>query len=64
MEMMYEETRAAVLRDIIALKATEEPMLMRERRDIRTRLTQSAFTGTVNVGLNYSLSVAKRVLNK
>jgi len=40
-----------VPRDIIALKATEDPMLMRERSDTMTRLTHRALRGTVKVGL-------------
>lgn len=35
----------------MALKATEDPILIRERREIMTRLTQRAFSGTVKVGL-------------
>ena len=49
-EMMYEKSRAAVPRDMIALKATDEPMLMSARRDTITKLMQRALSGTVNVG--------------
>lgn len=53
MEMIYEVRRAAVPNDMIALNATDEAMLMSERRDTITRLTQRAFRGTVNVILTY-----------
>ena len=56
-EMMYEDSSAAFPSDIIALNAMEEPMLMSEKRKTMTRLTQSAFSGTVNLLLTYSLLV-------
>lgn len=37
----------------MALKATEDPILIRERRETMTKLTQRAFSGTVKVGLTY-----------
>lgn len=55
--MMYEDSSAAFPSDIIALNAMEEPMLMSEKRKTMTRLTQSAFSGTVNLLLTYSLLV-------
>ena len=51
--MRYEESNAAVPRDMMALKATEDPMLINERRETITRLTQSALSGTVKVGWTY-----------
>lgn len=51
--MRYEESNAAVPRDMMALKATEDPMLINERRETITRLTQRALSGTVKVGLTY-----------
>ena len=39
----------------MALKATEDPILIRERRETITRLMQRAFSGTVKVGLTYFL---------
>jgi hypothetical protein len=51
MEMMYEERRAAVPRDMMALKATDDPILTRERRETMAKLTHKAFKGTVKVGL-------------
>lgn len=53
MEMMYEVSRAAVPKDMMALNAIDEPMLISDSRDTITRLTQSAFSGTVNVLLTY-----------
>lgn len=50
---MYDESNAAVPSDMIALKATDDPMLINERRDTMMRLTQSALSGTVNVGLTF-----------
>lgn len=38
----------------MALKATEDPMLISERRETITRLTQRAFKGTVKVELTCS----------
>lgn len=46
-EMMYDDRRAAVPRDIMALKATDEPMLISERRDTMIRLRNKALSGTV-----------------
>jgi hypothetical protein len=51
MEMMYEERRAAVPRDMMALKARDDPILIRERRETMAKLTHKAFKGTVKVGL-------------
>lgn len=56
-DMMYEESRAAVPRDMMALKAMLDPMLIRARRDTITKLIQRALRGTVNVLLTCSLSV-------
>lgn len=53
MEMMYDVSSAAVPNDMMALKATDEPILMSERRETITRLTQRAFSGTVNLLLTY-----------
>jgi hypothetical protein len=53
MEIMYDESNAAVPSDMMALKATDDPMLINERSDTMTRLTQSALSGTVNVGLTF-----------
>lgn len=50
---MYEVSRAAVPKDMMALNAIDEPMLISDSRDTITRLTQSAFSGTVNVLLTY-----------
>jgi hypothetical protein len=50
---MYDESNAAVPSDMMALKATDDPMLINERSDTMTRLTQSALSGTVNVGLTF-----------
>ena len=60
MEMMYEVSRAAVPKDMMALNAIDDAMLMSERRDTITRLTQRAFSGTVNVVLIYSIVRAVR----
>jgi hypothetical protein len=57
MEMMYDERRATVPRDIMALKATDDPILIKERRETMTKLAHSAFKGTVNVGLTCELSL-------
>lgn len=48
-EMMYDVSNAAVPNDMMALKATDEPMLISDKRETITRLTQRAFSGTVNV---------------
>lgn len=49
--MMYEEWRAAVPRDMMALKATDDPILVRERRETMAKLMHNAFKGTMKVGL-------------
>jgi hypothetical protein len=49
--MMYEERRAAVPRDMMALKATDDLILIRDSKEIMTKLMHSAFKGTVKVGL-------------
>lgn len=38
---------------MMALKAMEDPRLIRARRDTIARLTQRAFRGTVNVPLTF-----------
>lgn len=48
-EIRYDDSRAAVPSDMMALKATEDPMLIKDRRETITKLTQRAFSGTVNV---------------
>lgn len=52
-EIMYEESSAAVPSDMMALKATEDPMLINERRETMTMLTERALRGTVKVGLTF-----------
>lgn len=49
MEIRYDDSRAAVPSDMMALKAMEDPMLIKDRRETITKLTQRAFSGTVNV---------------
>jgi hypothetical protein len=41
---------------MMALKATDDPMLINERRETMTRLTQRALRGTVKVWLTFSKS--------
>lgn len=47
MEMLYVAMRAMSCREMIALKATEEPMLMRERRHVMAQVVRTAFRGAV-----------------
>lgn len=49
--IINEDSSAAVPKDMVALKAIEEAISMSERNDTMTRLTQRAFRGTVNVVL-------------
>ena len=53
-EMMYEEMRDATPREAIALKATVEPMLMRERRTVMMKETRTALRGMFQPGLTCS----------
>ena len=50
MEMMYEEIRDAVPREAMALKATVEPMLIRERRIVMRKEINTAFNGMSHPG--------------
>jgi hypothetical protein len=56
MEMINEERGAAVPRDIMALKAIEEPRLIKARREAITKPTQRALRGTMNVPLTFLVS--------
>lgn len=47
MEIMYEESSEAVPRERMALNATEDAMLMSERRQTIMKLMQSEFRGTM-----------------
>lgn len=57
MEIIYDERSAATPRDMMALKAMDEPRLINARRETIARLTQRAFRGTVKVPLTFSLLV-------
>lgn len=50
-ETIYEDNNDAVPRDMIALKATDEPIFINDSNDTIMRLVKSAFSGTLNRGL-------------
>lgn len=50
MQSMYEPSKLAQLRDRIAFKATEDPMLMSASKLVHMREMSTALTGTFNVG--------------
>ena len=52
--IMYEASRLAQSRARIALRATKEPILMRDRRLVATRDMRTAFTGTFHRGLTWT----------
>lgn len=49
-ETMYEDRRAAVPREAIALKAVDEPMLIKERRIVIRKETITEFNGISQPG--------------
>lgn len=51
--MMYEERRAAVPNDAMALNATVLPILMRDKRHVMQKETKTALTGISRPGLTY-----------
>jgi len=51
MVTMYEDTRAEPLSVVSARSATVEPILMRERRMVTTRVMQMALMGIFQPGL-------------
>ena len=53
MEIIYELSMLTVVRERMALRATEEPMLMRERRTVRMKETMMALRGIFQVGLTW-----------
>src|ERR1700735_1947196 len=50
---------AATWREMMALKATAEPMLMRERRQVRMQVSATAFAGMCMVGCTLPIHWAK-----
>ena len=52
-DIMYDERRAATVSEIIALNATELPMLIRESRQFTMNETRIALRGTSQPGLTY-----------
>lgn len=50
-EMMYVPRRAETAREPMALKATVEPMLMSERRQVMTKVISTALRGMFHPGL-------------
>lgn len=57
--MMYVESKALVPMDEIALKAAVEPMLMSERREVKTNVIRTAFRGMFQPGLTLPTNLAK-----
>ena len=49
-EIMYEVKREATPSEMIALKATSEPMLTRERRMTMAKLIRTEFSGINHLG--------------
>lgn len=50
MEIVYESMRATTWRDMMALKATDDPMLMRDRSSVNVHVSATAFAGICFVG--------------
>jgi len=48
---MYVARRAETAREPMALKATEEPMLIKDRRVVIKKVTRTAFKGIFQPGL-------------
>lgn len=47
MEILYVAMRAMSCREMMALKATEDPMLIRESRQVIVQVARTAFRGAV-----------------
>lgn len=64
MEMMYEERRDAALGETMALKVTELPMLIRERRQTTTKVRETALRGMSQSGFTWKSSQPGMVLER
>ena len=49
-EIMYDAMRDEIVRDTMACRATEEPMLMSERQTVTPRETRTALRGIFQPG--------------
>lgn len=59
MEIEYVSIMATTCREMIALKAVEEPMLIRERRQVIAQVSMIEFTGSCFVGLTWEIHLEK-----
>jgi len=59
MEMEYESISATTCKDMIALKATEEPILMSERSMVMKQESATAFAGICFVGCTVEIHFEK-----
>lgn len=50
---MYVNTRATSIRDIMALNATSDPILIRARRQVMTQVSVTALTGIMSLGWTF-----------
>jgi hypothetical protein len=55
MEIVYVSMRDTKLSEMMALKATSEPMLMSERATVKRDVTVTAFAGTWSLGWTFAI---------
>lgn len=58
MVIMYEETREPMVSEMMALKATVDPMLMSESRIVTMRDTRTALRGMFQPGVTFTSYVS------